>query len=294
MRLIKKYDSFLESNHEDDYDIYEFFNDIKLKEWHKCDIPDSHFKWGIDHFIGEGWYDKIKSHVDKIWTALSKVDLEEINDRMVDVYDYIPLAKQRYNLLAVVYGRYDRYNDSNQTKYNGTMTVPNINDESRKMSIILHIAKEMIYPTLYVGGFKGCIEIRTSHESRLVTDKKWQCQNFNIDDYKEFGIVGGAKMLSDEGKMTTIYPSVIDDKKSYSTDNVLKMHQPAIYMSIGNNDYYGGINLKKLENNIDEVLETILPQLDYEDVLFDYAKGARKFDDNFEISDYTVRILLKL
>jgi hypothetical protein len=53
------------------------------------------------------------------------------------------------------------------------------------------------------------------------------------------------------------------------------------------------MNLLKLESDLDEVLPTILPTLDYEEVIFDVSRGNRGFDtENYEVYDYTVKILL--
>jgi hypothetical protein len=55
------------------------------------------------------------------------------------------------------------------------------------------------------------------------------------------------------------------------------------------------MNLLKLESDIDEILPSILPTLDYEEVIFDSSRGDRRFDhiENYEVYDYTIKILLK-
>jgi hypothetical protein len=73
------------------------------------------------------------------------------------------------------------------------------------------------------------------------------------------------------------------------------MYVPAVVIEIGNRDNSiasGGINLKKIELMIDDALESVLPTLDYKEVVFDMARFDRQFDDDKDIYDYTVKILL--
>jgi hypothetical protein len=71
------------------------------------------------------------------------------------------------------------------------------------------------------------------------------------------------------------------------------MNVPCVVIEIGQGDNYmqGKMNLNELEENLDSVLPSILPTLDYSDVIFDHARGTRQFT-NTEIYDYTVKILL--
>jgi hypothetical protein len=43
---------------------------------------------------------------------------------------------------------------------------------------------------------------------------------------------------------------------------------------------------------IDDALESILPTLDYKEVVFDHARFDRVFSDDTDVYDYTVKILL--
>jgi hypothetical protein len=137
--------------------------------------------------------------------------------------------------------------------------------------------------------------LRQSDESYYVTDKKWQCQNFNIDDYSD--IKDGAEFDTDDykGRKTKIFQHDIDKKKQYSIDKIISMYVPAVVIEIGNRDNSiasGGINLKKIELMIDDALESVLPTLDYKEVVFDQSRFDRKFDDDVDIYDYTIKILL--
>jgi hypothetical protein len=74
------------------------------------------------------------------------------------------------------------------------------------------------------------------------------------------------------------------------------MYKPCVTINIGGySESYttGKMKLLELESNLDEVLPTILPTLDYEEVIFDASRGNRGFDvENYEVYDYTVKILL--
>jgi hypothetical protein len=73
------------------------------------------------------------------------------------------------------------------------------------------------------------------------------------------------------------------------------MYVPAVVIEIGNRDNSiasGGINLKKIELMIDDALESVLPTLDYKEVVFDQSRFDRKFDDDVDVYDYTIKILL--
>ena len=75
--------------------------------------------------------------------ALSKVDIETVNDRMYDVYDEIPSAKQKYSVLCIAYGNYENHGKPNKNKHNGLISVMNVNEES-KLRIVKHILIDII------------------------------------------------------------------------------------------------------------------------------------------------------
>lgn len=280
------------------YGIYDWIEDLKSWEWSRqqhYNVNETSLKKWSDHFIGEGWYDKIKNHVDKVFKAFEKVDEDEIHMRMYDVYDQIPSSKEKWTMCSVAYGDLDNYDRPLRNRYNGLITVRNKTDRD-KLRIIVHILKEIVFPTLYIGSYPN-VMLRQSDESYYVTDKKWQCQNFNIDDYQEMGIKAGVEFDTDDykGRKTSIYQHDIDKKKRYSIDKIIEMYVPAVIIEIGNrynSIATGGINLKKMELMLDDALESILPTLDYKEVVFDHARFDRGFSDETDIYDYTIKILL--
>lgn len=303
MKKMKKYNTFLESKNQ--YSIDDWIEDLKSWEWNRPGSSQNNTvnattikKWS-DHFIGQGWFEKIESLVDRFFESLEKVDTEEIHLRMYDVYDQVPSSKDKYVIRCIAYGDVDRYDKPNKNRYNGLLSVFKL-DEIDKLRIIIHIIKEIVFPTLNIGGYPSYF-LRQSDESYYVTEPKWQCQNFNIKDFEEMGIKAGARFgviinnrEGKSGKSVLISQHDISKKEKYSIDKILDMYRPCIDIEIGgHNDSVrtGKMNLMELESHIDETLESILPTLDYEEVIFDHSRGDRLFT-NTDVYDYSIKILL--
>lgn len=293
--MIKSYDIFLEAKSDKSYSIYDWADDLKRFQWSKAQhvlVNESSLKKWSDHFIGNGWYDKIKNRIDKIWSAFEKVDVIDINYRMCDVYDQIPFEKEKYTSYCIVYGDYINCEKENRNKYNGYRGVSRNLDPKQKIYIIVDIIKEIVHPTLSIG--YPSINIRKTKDEIYVTEDKYKCENFNIDNYS----IKEGDNINDRKDIATIITSYnIDDKRKYSSNKILEMNKPAILVVMGghSNAYLTGkMNLKKLEADIDEVLLSILPTINYEEVLFDVSRFDRQFSDDTEIYDYTFKILLKL
>lgn len=275
------------------YSIYDWFEDLKYMQWGKKSIKNSELKKWSDHFIGSGAYQKISNLVDDIFNSIRSVDYNYINDRMLEVWDELPTNKDKYVMACVAYGDYENFNKENMYKYNGLLSVMNPWDDSRKLVVVINIIKDIIYPTLFIGS--PSIPLRRTDEQLYVADKKWNCENFDIDSYEfnegEKFDNGGTGRRS----TTTIFKSELDKKKNYEVDKVISMYKPCLVIEIGgHNDSHltGKIKLSHLEPLLDDVLETILPDLDYEEVIWDKSRGKRQFTDD-EFYDYTLKILLK-
>lgn len=299
MKNIKKYNLFLESEEklwagvQHEYDIYDWFEDLKRYQWkavEKQRVNESSVKFWCNHFIGDGWYEKILSHADKIINSLKKVDTDYINDRMYDIYDEFAPDKQKWTMCSVLYGDVERYNNTNRTKFNGLLSVPKPNEKGENLRIAIHIMKDIIQPTLSIGGFRNNVDLRNGQDERCVTDKKYQCQNFNIMNYK---------ISSDKGTYDSpsITPSYIKQKQKYDINLYLDMYQPGIVINIGgysNYDGTGKFRLKDLEDKLDDTLPSILHDLDYKEVIFDHSRYTRQFSDSESFTEYTLKILLKI
>lgn len=280
------------------YGIYDWFEDLKSWEWSRKTLTISDIKKWTEHFIGEGWFSKIEGVAESIIKALQKVNPYDVDMRMYDVYDRLPREKRKDTYLTVAYGNYGNVDKANKHKFNGLIYIKSTSEES-KMRIMVHMIKEILMPTLYIGSYPSVL-LRRSDESYFVTEKKWQCANFNIKDYEPLGIYTGATGFDDDdwkGRKSTISSYDILNKSKFSAEKVISMYRPCITIDIGGHSdsiQTGEMNLQKLESGIDLALEEILPSLDYEEVIFDKSRGSRMFDTESPIYDYTLKILLKM
>ena len=277
---IKNYIQFNESVNSD-YSIFAFYHYLRNNPYENTDISTLE-RW-TNHFVGDGWWQKIKSHVDRMFEIFSEVNLNHINSAMLEIYDTLPDEKEKNIYCAVIYGDYDRVNDSNDLKYNGTMPIISKTENSNKKSYILHkIIFEIVRPTVSYSRLRDAeVNFRMTPEAEFVTDKKWQCQNF---DFSEFTELKEYEMLS---------------LKLYSPENVLGSYQPGIVIDIGgwlstDSHRTGKMNLLELEKELDERIDLITANLDYEDILWPFSRKERYFDTSTPIYDYTLKILLKM
>ena len=165
--------------------------------------------------------------------------------------------------------------------------------QDKKDFIILSILIDIVSPTLFIG--YPSVDLRTTKEQEYVTDEKWQCQNFNIDNYS---IKSGMEFKKpNERRSTKIFDHTINEFRGYSPEVVLSLYQPGIVLNIGGwNDSYitGKFTLQKVEELMDEVIPLLEEELDIEEVIWDDARSERKFSSDTEVYDYDVKILLKM
>ena len=277
--MIKKYKLFLESK--EDYSIYDWANDLISLRTKSSDYSDLE-KW-TEHFIGSGYWNKIKSYVDSMFTTFSDINMKHIKDALLEVFDEIPEEKEKLIYCAVIYGDYEGYSlDDNSRKYNGTMPVIELT-ESKKIFIIVSILLEIVNPTLKIG--RSYSTIRKTNDQIFVTDEKWQCKNFDIRLYQN--------NIDDYDK---VWSGDINKINKYSVDNIINMYRASVIINIGgwgSNHNTGKMDLLKLENDLDQVIDLVTADLDYEDIIWDMSRGTRRFDTSNPISEYTVKILLK-
>lgn len=277
-----------------EYDIYNWFEDLKAQQWNKKTTNLKQLKFWSDHFIGEGYFDKVSDLVDSFHKSLTNVDYDYINDRLYDIWDELPHGKDRYVMPCVAYGDYENIEKDIQHRHNGLISYQDLSNQSRKSDIIIHILINIIYPTLFIGS--PSVTMRNSKDEYFVTDEKWQCQNFDIKNYK---FKEGDELEngnSGRRSTTTIFSFDLKKKELYSVDKVIQMYKPCIVIEIGghNNSHMSGqFKLDDIESKFDEVLPTILPELDYEDVIWDHSRGTRQFDTSAGFYDYTLKIILK-
>jgi len=284
---IKNYIQFIKESFQKDTDvmheksIFDWIEDLKSDNWTPKNI-ERHKIW-TEHFVGEGWWNKITSHVDKIFEVLREVNLNHINDAMLDTFDTIPEQKQRNIYTAVLYGDYEKINDSNDLKFNGTMPIMDLNDKNRKDYVIISILISMVYPTLYYSRFKENAMLRDTKESEYVTDEKWQCQNFDFEQFHKTGHLRDYEFSK---------------VQKYSPENVLSMYRPGIVINIGgwgsDSIHTGEMYLDDLEEALDAAIEVVESEVDYEEVIWPYTRGERHYDTSKPIYEYDLKILLKM
>ena len=286
MKKLKTYNLFLESFQKDtavmhEYSIFDWFEDLKSDNWNPSNLQ-RHKIW-TEHFVGEGWWDKITSHVDRLFDILSDVNINHINDAMLDVFDTIPEQKERNIYTAVLYGDYEKINDVNNFKFNGTMPVMDLKNTNRKDYIIVSILISIVHPTLYYSRFKENASFRDGNESIYVTDKKWQCQNFDFEQFHKTGHIRDYEFAK---------------LQKYSPENVLSMYRPGVVINIGgwgsDSRYTGEMYLDDLEEALDAAIEVVESEVDYEEVMWPYTRGERHYDTSKPIYDYDLKILLKM
>lgn len=293
MKKIKTYDFFKES---DFYDrsqhgksIYDWFEDLKRLERTGSSYnigTQRNIKLWSDHFIGDGWYDKTSNHLDLIFNSLKKVDIDYISDKMYDVYDELPMGISKLSRRCVLYGDPDRSKYELSRRFNGIVTVGECGDGD-KLRMIIHILKEMIYPTLFVGQFPyRSKNLRVGKDEVFVTDKKYQCQNFNSE---EFPLDSTYTNLMMPNRGTDSY--TFTTSKRYDINLFLDMYQPGIYISIKSDKSF---DLGKVEKGLDSVLPSILSDLDYKEVIFDHKRGIGEEKAEIVTYDYDLKILLNL
>ena len=289
MSKIKKYNLFLESSKE--IDIYDFAN--MLKGWQAFPAL-SEVKRHSERFIGPGIYDRVQKLVDDMFNVLEEVDMEHIKDALYDVFDEF-LEKDNRLHLCVLYCNTENLKEPIERRYRGSMSVGEDKDRSRQF-IICHILLDMLNPTFSIG--YPSILIRETDEQLYVTDPKWNCVNFNIDNY-EISKKEGQRVPapSDYKKRGTLISSLdLDKLRKYNIEDFFQCYKPGIYIELYDNKGYNWkISIKKVEDLFDEYLPRILHGLEYEEVLWEIPRQGRRFDETtYELYDYTLKVLLKM
>jgi len=286
MKHIKTYKVF--ESIEQDYDIYDFFEELKHNSNGKS-FDMSRVKKLSDRFIGEGVFERIYKMVDSILHSLEDVDINDVKEGMLDVFDEYHELESRV-MLCMLCSDLD-----NVEKFNGMIAVgPNLDNNKPRMICI--ILRDIIYPTLFIG--YPIINLRVQPSESLVTDKKYQCINFNIDDYTMSANVDKGIPTKDPDisgyKHTKFTNYDLDKKRNYDIEKFFEMYKPGIYISLGGfNNYEYKINLRKLESELDVTLPAALHNVNYEKIIWDASRFTRKFNDDTGVYDYTIKILLK-
>ena len=285
---IKKYNSFLESDMWQDRtdtefgSIYEWFNTLK-KYMLNSTINESDLKNQVNHFLGEGEWSKIDSHFTKLVQSLGNVDLDFIKDKLLDIFDEYLFVESKFVTLCTLYADVDIHVSNILRRYNGLITCKNI-DNSEKLSLISHFLVGLLSSTLFIaqgpsaGARSGTFLSRTTYDEVYVTSPKWSMKNISKIKFK----------IEEIDKISqSALSKFLDDKQKYNLENSLELYRPGIY--IGISAYYDNqIDGKELTTRFEEVMPSLLSELDYEDVIWPWKA------DLPNINDYDLKILLKM
>jgi len=285
MNYIKEYKKYRVAP----FSIIDWSEELKLYNWSNKPIDLDRVKRMSEKFIGIGWFDKISKHVDDIISSFNRVDIDNVSDRLLEVWDKIPFMEKNVEF-RFISGSFKNLDEKNgQIKYN----VMYGGDKDSREHAILHIISDIIHPTIYIG--YPSIHIRETDDQLYVNDDTWSCENFDINN---FGIKSGDEIENGQKgrrSKTNIFSHDIKEKELYSVDKIIKMNRGAVVISVGeiSGNLKNTIKLNELEGYLDEVIPSVLPEIKYDEVIWDCARGSRRFDDDMSIYDYTLKIVLK-
>lgn len=274
--MIRNYKTFLESNQSNQWDgpnIYDFAN--SLKGWgHYPSITE--LKKYSDRFIGEGIYERVVKLVDDIFDSFSNVDMSWVRVCLDDVFDEYLEFDCRVELAVLGKDASTYYSNSvYRNEYNSAIIMGDDYRKSKKR-IICDILLDMINPTLRTPGTKSKI-LRTTDEQLIVSHPKWNCVNFDIDDY-----------ITDDSLKH--YKS----RQKYNIEDFFDCYKPGIWINIKSHSYSKLINLKELEDLLDKAFYRLLKTIDYQKVFYEIPKEGRRINPSeTNMMDYTIKILLK-
>lgn len=292
MRKLNKYNSFLESKRE--FDIYDLYEKLKEYTWGNGTADLRNIQKWSDRFIGDSVFEKVSELVDRIFDSLRGFDFGDFKNGLYEIFDEY-LEKHNHVMLCVLHSD-PMDNFTKSKKFSGSIGVST--EDSEKTRVICTILRDMISPTIRIG--YPSILLRNTKEEETVSDKKYQCINFNIDNYeisKNLNVEIPNGNAVGRRAHTTITEFDLNKIRKYDLDDYYDSYKPGIYIGIGGHGdkgYGKYMNLRKLESDFDSILPRILQDVDYDEIIWDAARGSRRFDDNTDIDDYTVKILLKI
>lgn len=288
MDKIKTYNLFLESNK--DIDIY-VFSDM-IGGWNKSyDMPI--VKKYSERFIGPGIFDRVSKIADDIFYTLEQVDVEHLKGILYDVFDELP-EKEGYVYPCVLNCRPENLKEPVKRRFRGSIGVGEDREKSKRF-VICSILKDIVSKTFFFG--YPSVAIRRTHDELYVTDPKWNCVNFNIDNYeisKKVGQTVDPVFTSGKNKETYISQTDIDNLRKYKVESYFECYKPGVFIQLDRIGVSNEVTIKRVEDLFDMVMPGILNSLDVEEVIWDDARFDRKFDAALtKAYDYTLKLLLK-
>ena len=153
---------------EENYDIYDFFEELKDYSYTSKVFNKDRVKDLSNRFIGDGIFERVVKLVDSIFNSLEEVNIEDIEEGMLDIFDEYHDVDRRV-MLCVFHSDLEDIKKFNATLGIGSKDWPNL--DGSKPRIICNILRDMIYPTLFIG--YPSIRLRFQNVEQLVKDKKY-------------------------------------------------------------------------------------------------------------------------
>lgn len=282
--MIKNYYEFIiESNKY--FSIYDFLEWLNKNCWSKS-IDKSELIKHTEHFIGKGQWNIIEKHFDKIFNSLENIDIDYINDRLLDIFDEYPLHDSKYAVCAVC------YSNDYTGNITGTITVSEVN-ENKKLNIIMNFLMFILNKSLFIHYFKNTIQIRTTNDELYVTSDEWSLKNLKYQDID---------ILKDD-KTDINFRNFLKFKNEFSIDKYLNLYLPAIFIYISGGGFgeMSKISLNKITKQFEDILPSILHDIDYSDILYSWKLPKYSDDAPFplplpdiEIYDFDLKIILNI
>lgn len=253
-----------------DYSIYDWYNDLSYYQQDNIIVDDMLLKKQCDHFIGYGIFDYIYIMLIDFYKKFNNLDINKLKSEFSNLSSVIPIE---LNISVYCAISYNQYYEDNINYLSGTMPIYSKGFDIKYK--IINIIRDIVSPTLYYSGN----QIRQSLEQRYVIDDKYKCVNFSVNDYDVFN--------------NTNY---IMDINNYSVHKVINAYKPVIELNIENSitpySSSGMFSLNDFEKKLDQILNNILNDIHYSNIIFDYHRNNRDYIIPTYVNRYTMKIIL--
>lgn len=259
-----------------EFSIYSFYD--KCSPWTK-NGGSEFLKW-TDHFIGDGFYEKIRKRSDQITDVIKSIDKHNINARLNDIRDDLEISIEIY----IGFTNYDGTHGFSGTSYEKSKS--EISDYIMKR-ILAEIIRPTIEITRHSSKTRQDISLRPNNMSKYVVNKEYQCVNFFNSPT--------IQSITNE----YMYGTEIKKLEKWDIDKFYQNFLPAVYFAFGDRrDHKEKFSYRELEAKINNLLPALQYNLDIEETYYDNTRigelDKRTFDMDIETNDYSLKFVLKL
>lgn len=268
------YNEFFESL-KDDYNILNFQDDL-LKVIKYGEPQLNLIKKHSERFIGPGIYDRCYNKVISMLKSLEDVDIDYVKNILIDVKDS---DDYYYNDITVnkmiAIGDLDRLHSALSVKYTKSIGVVEKNKNSLRLTLG-HMLYDIVRPTIKCSDLPPLTKIksyRLTDGELNVKDPKFNCVNYDPYEYVLF-------QNNDYDP-----PKVL---KNYNVESFFNLYHPCLRIRLS-----GNINVKKVENEFESIINSIKSVVDVDFVVWDHGWGIRGHNDIRTVEDYNIKLMLK-